>query len=417
MFRHRINLTTILLLSSIAISAAPLVASAQDSNSGSDAKAVEIARRVMQSMGGAEAWDATRFIRFDFATTRDGEIVPIRSHWWDKHTGRHRVEGTTRETGEPWVVIQNLNSREGMAWQNGVPVPHEELEEPLQRAWGAWVNDTYWLLMPYKMLDPGVTLKYHGEEQIEGTTYDRLHLSFESVGLTPGDQYWAWINRETGLMDRWEYRLQGRDETTAWTWGPWKTYGSIKLAAERHTLDGERTLLLDNLAVLDSMPDEIFESLEAPKMTRVKVRAISRDAKVIGSKVGGAKIIVRDKESGATLASGMQLGGTGDTNSIMADPWQRGDAIYDTEGAADFTATLWLTEPTVIEVSAEGPLGTPQSTQMVSKTLLIVPGLDVLGNGVLLEIHGFTVVFAAPENPSEFFVGDVIPVRILLTMT
>ena len=31
-------------------------------------------------------------------------------------------------------------------------------------AYAIWVNDTYWLLMPYKMKDPGVTLAYDGEE-------------------------------------------------------------------------------------------------------------------------------------------------------------------------------------------------------------------------------------------------------------
>ena len=40
-----------------------------------------------------------------------------------------------------------------------------------------------------------------------------------------------------------------------------------------------------------------------------------------------------------------------------------------------------LERATVVEVTAEGPLGTPQSTQRASKTLLLVPGQDVLGGG------------------------------------
>lgn len=64
-----------------------------------------------------------------------------------------------------------------------------------------------------------------------------------------------------------------------------------------------------------------------------------------------------------------------------------------------------LERPTVVEVTAEGPLGTPQTTQRASKTLLLVPGQDVLGEGVLLEIHGFTVTFLAP-TPNDRLSAD-----------
>ena len=38
-----------------------------------------------------------------------------------------------------------------------------EAEEVPGEAYGTWVNDTYWLLMPYKMKDPGVMLAHDGE--------------------------------------------------------------------------------------------------------------------------------------------------------------------------------------------------------------------------------------------------------------
>ena len=50
----------------------------------------------------------------------------------------------------------------------------------LERAYGAWVNDTYWLLMPYKLRDPGVNLAYDGEETLDGQTYDKLLLTFQA---------------------------------------------------------------------------------------------------------------------------------------------------------------------------------------------------------------------------------------------
>ena len=51
--------------------------------------------------------------------------------------------------------------------------------------------------------------------------------------------------------------------------------------------------------------------------TKVMIRAIARDAKVIGEHVGGARITVKDASTGQVLAQGMQSAGTGDTDLIM----------------------------------------------------------------------------------------------------
>ncbi|MFQ5696157.1 MAG: hypothetical protein ACE5HB_09225, partial [Terriglobia bacterium] len=138
--------------------------------------------------------------------------------------------------------------------------------------------------------------------------------------------------------------------------------------------------------------------------TQVRVRAIARDAKLIGSGVGGARITVREAATGRVLVQGRQEGGTGDTRLIMG-PRPRGAAVFDTPGAAGFLAPIVLERPTVVEITAEGPLGTPQSTQRASKTLLVVPGRHILGEGVLLEIHGFTLALLAPAADGRARVG------------
>ena len=219
-----------------------------------DPKAREIAGQVMQALGGREAWDATRYIRFTFAGRR--------SHLWDKHTGQHRVEGQTRE-GKPYVAIENLNTKEGRAWLEGRELSGDELKEMLENAYGAWVNDTYWLVMPYKLEDPGVRLSYAGEETIDGRAYDKLHLSFDHVGLTPGDEYWAYINKDTHLMDRWAYHLESMkaDEApTAWDWQGWRRHGRIMLAPHRAQVGGDRKLELAGIAVTDTVPEAAFTS-------------------------------------------------------------------------------------------------------------------------------------------------------------
>jgi hypothetical protein len=216
--------------------------------------AKQVADQVMQAMGGKAAWDNTHFLRFTFAGRR--------THHWDKWTGRHRVEGQGQD-GKKYVVLENINTHEGQAWVDGKKVEGDELKQWLERGYGAWVNDTYWLLMPYKMQDPGVNLDYAGNEVIDGKTYDKLHLSFGKVGLTPGDQYWAYVNRDTHLMDRWAFLLQDepRDAApSAWLWEGWQKFGKIQLAPHRVQVGGDRKLELSDIAVFDTLPDAVFTS-------------------------------------------------------------------------------------------------------------------------------------------------------------
>lgn len=147
--------------------------------------------------------------------------------------------------------------------------------------------------------------------------------------------------------------------------------------------------------------------------TRVLVRVLAHDAKLVGSGVGGARVTVRDAATGETLATGEHQGGTGDTGLIMRQPQERGATIYDTEGAAEFIATLELEEPTVVEIAAEGPLDTPQSVRRATTTLLVVPGFDYLAEGVVLELYGFRITLETPDSVTP---GAEIAVRSTVHM-
>lgn len=151
-------------------------------------------------------------------------------------------------------------------------------------------------------------------------------------------------------------------------------------------------------------------------MTRVMIRAVAHDAKIIGSGVGGARIAVWNAETGTLLARGVQEGGTGDTRQLIIEPRVRGESAFDTEGAAGFLAELELEEPTPVRIEAEGPLGTTHAVQRASHTMLLVPGQHVLGNGVILELYGFTVELLEPASNPKDSAGSEIPVRARVTM-
>lgn len=162
--------------------------------------------------------------------------------------------------------------------------------------------------------------------------------------------------------------------------------------------------------------DSFAQTIEAVA-TKVMVRAVSRDAKVLGDKVGGVKITIKDAQTGKVLAEGIQKGETGDTKLIMIEPRRRGANVFNTEGTAGFAATLMLKRPTQVEITADGPLGFPQARQKVSKTLLLVPGQDILGDGIILEIHGFIVNILSPNKTERVVTDTPFEIRATVNLT
>jgi hypothetical protein len=241
----------------LALAAAASLAVAP-AHASSDPKAAAVADKVMDALGGADAWNNTHYLRFDFAVDREGKTLVRRAHTWDKWTGRYRLEATTKE-GDPYVVLLNVNTKDGDAWLKGRKLEGDEKKKYLEQAYGTWVNDTYWLLMPYKMKDPGVNLTMAGEEKKDGETWDKVRLTFENVGLTPKDKYTAYVNRKTGLVDRWDYVLKGEDKPpTSFMWKNWQKHGKVMLADDRvNTADGTR-IYFPVLETPDKVADEVF---------------------------------------------------------------------------------------------------------------------------------------------------------------
>ena len=220
-------------------------------------RAIEIAQAVEQEAG-LEALQNTRGVRFLFAG--------FRLHHWDRFTGDHRVDARSQD-GTIFVIIHNVNNPgEGVAFRNGEPTSGEELATLLQTAYGAWINDTYWLLFPFKLRDPGVNLTYDGEETLKDQVYDKLHLTFESVGLTPGDAYWAYVNQRTHRVDRWAYHLESFEEDqppTAWDWSGYERHNGVLLSSNRTLVGSDRQLNLTDIELMAAMPEGIFTSTEA----------------------------------------------------------------------------------------------------------------------------------------------------------
>ena len=161
----------------------------------------------------------------------------------------------------------------------------------------------------------------------------------------------------------------------------------------------------------------IPSSFSAEKIAiKIIVRVVSRDSKVIGSGVGGAFVRIKNLETGEVLAQGKQEGGTGDTDRIMVQPRRRGEPLYGTPDAAFFQAEILLDKPTRVEIYTEAPFAYPQAIQKGSKTLTLIPGKHILGEGVIIELNGLIVNILSPSPKESVKKGERVLVRVEVRM-
>lgn len=212
-------------------------------SAGSDPKAVAIADETMQAMGGRRAWNDARCLAWTFFGRR--------KHVWDKWTGDYRLEEGRR------VVCMNLGTGAGRVFEGKDEIHDPKSKaEALAKARSAWINDSYWLVMPYKLKDSGVTLKSKGDGVLDdGRKADVLVLTFARVGDTPENKYDVWVAKDSRLVEQWAFYKSASDDEPRFktTWTGWKRYGQILLSGDR---GGDRQLT--DIAVMEKPPPQLY---------------------------------------------------------------------------------------------------------------------------------------------------------------
>ena len=215
---------------------------------GSDSKAIEIADNVMMAMGGRKNWDNTRYISWTFFNRR--KLL------WDKLENKVRIEtiGENRT-----VYLLDMNNMGGKVFKDNLEMTHpDSLKKYLSRANSIWINDSYWLCMPLKLKDTGVTLEYLREDTTRnGMMADVLGLTFKEVGDTPYNRYEVFVNKESNLVTQWKYYRYAEQDTANWTryWDNYQNYGNLLLSGDRD--EGGP----GDIKVLETVPEEAFTSL------------------------------------------------------------------------------------------------------------------------------------------------------------
>lgn len=210
----------------------------------SDPGGIQLADSIMAAMGGRESWDKARFISWNFFGRRDLT--------WDKHTGRVRIEIPK----DSIIFLVNINSGEGRARMKGTEITEpDSLKKLMARAKSIWINDSYWLVMPFKMKDSGVTLKYMGQDTVLNNRFNVLELRFNQVGDTPDNKYRVYVGIQDKLVKYWAYYNNAKQDTANFMrpWDNYKTYNGVLLSADRSDDGGPK-----NVKVEMEMPDKVF---------------------------------------------------------------------------------------------------------------------------------------------------------------
>jgi len=209
-----------------------------------------VGKALWSALGGDDGWSRAHYVRFDWIVERDGKRVVMRSHYWDRYSGRYRVDGV--DEGKRYAVYFNVNTKAGDAFVDGKKVTDAaQAKKWLTDGYEAFINDSYWLLAPFKIFDPGVTLTWTGEDKgPNGEACDVLKLTFANVGLTPQDIYWLYVDKTSHLVVEWKYVLGGENKPpTAFAWSEWHKVGPIMLASMRKGVGKPSVIRFENLKV------------------------------------------------------------------------------------------------------------------------------------------------------------------------
>jgi len=192
-------------------------------------------------VGDRQDWERMpRYLRFDFRITFNGEEFLFSENVWDRWEGRYRTRWRSAfQTGERLGLV-DLDEPGGTVWLDGAPATPEQNEALLAAARYRAANDSYWLVAPFKLRDPGAHLVDEGMKEDSLGLFRRLHLSFgDSVGTTPGDQFWLYISEPDGVLDHWAFFLESfegspsLEQASMWRWQDWEEMHGVRLARTR----------------------------------------------------------------------------------------------------------------------------------------------------------------------------------------
>lgn len=151
----------------------------QEKPTGSNPKAAdELAQNMLKALD-KPGFDTLKYLRWNFADRQ--------KYLWDKQGDKVIVKWDNVE------VLLDLKTQNGDVFVDGKILQNDEKSGHLEKAWSNWCNDSFWMIAPFKVFDPGTTREIVNDEGQTG-----LMVKYDSGGVTPGDSY-LWLLDENNI--------------------------------------------------------------------------------------------------------------------------------------------------------------------------------------------------------------------------
>lgn len=215
----------------------------------SDPRAIAIADSVVAHHGGRRAYDDVRYLSWDFFGAR--QLV------WDKMEDRVRIE-VPQDSLVYLLDYSDEDQLTGAVQKNGAEMTDpDSIDIYLQSANSMFINDSYWLVQPFKLKDSGVTLKYKGSatDPQKNRPSEVIELTFSEVGDTPGNRYQLYVDQDNYRINTWQFFRNAADTVPALEtpFDGYRDYGGILLSGDR-----SGRFQLKNIMVTDTLGDSVF---------------------------------------------------------------------------------------------------------------------------------------------------------------
>jgi len=84
-------------------------------------------------------------------------------------------------------------------------------------------------------------------------------MTFGTVGLTPGDRYWVFVNERTHRVERWEFILQNQQPpANRWTWEGWQEHDGLWFPTA-HRMD-RTNVFINGVETVREFPAGVFSA-------------------------------------------------------------------------------------------------------------------------------------------------------------
>ncbi len=233
----------------------------------SDAKAVAIADQVIAAVGGEAGWAKAKQISFTEKVVIDGQEKVNVHHDWDRWNGRHRFEKTDAVSKQGLMVgYEQFGDAAFGEIDEHSDIPRDQVTKMKGEAQKRFGIDAFNLVMPFKLKDPGVTLKYV-EERAEPAApdkpvYDVIKMTFEQgVGPTPGDVYYVVVDKTSHLIHHIEFVEQGKsdEQRIGYKFDDWQDIGGLKLSLKRQNIGyAAEQIEFTDVKVTPEVNEELF---------------------------------------------------------------------------------------------------------------------------------------------------------------